>query len=71
MTFKEFMYMYSNWNGTTTVNDNNLNPIVTDRTFDIMECVPRLNGVENYDVLFNMKVVSFTFYDGELCVRVK
>ena len=71
MKFKQFMEMYDNWNGTTKVNDDNLGTIVIDHTLKIMECIPTLNGVENYEKLFEMEVVAFGFYDDELCVRVK
>ena len=71
MKFKQFMEMYDNWNGTTKVNDDNLGTIVVDHTLKIMECIPTLNGVENYEKLFEMEVVAFGFYDDELCVRVR
>lgn len=71
MKFKQFMEMYDNWNGTTKVNDDNLDTIVIGHTLKIMECIPTLNGVENYEKLFEMEVVSFGFYDDELCVRVR
>lgn len=70
MTFKQFMGLYDNWNGITKVNNNNLEVIVKDNTLDIMECIPTLNRIENYHVLFNAKVVAFGFYDSELCVRI-
>ena len=71
MKFKEFMELYDNWNGTTKINNNNLETIVIDRTINIMECIPTLNGIKNYDKLFEMEVVAFGFYDNEFCVRVK
>lgn len=71
MKFKQFMDMYDNWNEITEVNDDNLNTIVIDDTYKIMECISELKGVENYEKLFNMEVVSFGFYDDEFCVRVK
>ena len=73
MTFKKLMDLYDNWNGVTVVNDNNLNIIVKDRTGEIM--FPNEDeSKEDKDFrkkLFAMKVVSFGFYDGEFCVRVK
>ena len=54
--------------------NNNLDIIVIGRTLDIMECMENFNPmtkVNNYAELFEMKVVSFGFYDNELCVRVK
>lgn len=74
MKLKEFINMYDNWNGTTKVNDDNLDTIVIGRTMDIMECMENFNPttkVKNYAELFEMEVVSFGFYDDELCVRVK
>ena len=62
MKFKDFMDMYDNWNGTTVVNDDNLDMIVKGRTSSI---------VEWEDYLWDMEVVSFGFYDNEFCVRVK
>lgn len=71
MNLREFLNLYDNWNGTTKVNDDNLDTIVIGNTLRIMECIPTLNRVENYEKLFKMEVVAFGFYDNELCVRVK
>lgn len=74
MKFKQFMEMYDNWNGTTKVNDNNLNTIVIGQTSKIMECIVNFESntsVKNYAELFEMEVVSFGFYDDEFCVRVR
>ena len=71
MKFKRFMEMYDNRNGITKVNNDNLGTIVIGNTLEIMECIPMLDGVKNYKQLFEMEVVSFGFYDDELCVRVK
>lgn len=71
MKFEQFMEMYDNWNENIKVNNDNLETIVEETAIEIMECIPALNGVENYGKLFEMEVVSFGFYDGELCVRVK
>ena len=65
------MEMYDDWNGITKVNNDNLGTIVIGNTLEIMECIPMLDGVKNYKQLFEMEVVSFGFYDDELCVRVK
>lgn len=62
MNFKEFMELYDNWNGITTVNDNNLDVIVSGKTSVIME---------TRTDLFDKEVVAFGFYDGELTVRVR
>lgn len=74
MCFKQLMDMYDNWNGITKVNDNNLNTIVIGKTLDIMERIKNFDPmatVKKYEELFDMEVVSFGFYDGEFCVRVK
>ena len=71
MKFKQFIDMYDNWNGTTKVNDDNLDTIVVGRTIDITECTPTLNKTENYEKLFEMEVVSFGFNNNEFCVRVR
>ena len=74
MKFKQFMDLYDNWNGIIKVNDNNLDTIVEGRTLNIMERMEPfrpMTKVENYEKLFEMEVVSFGFYDEELCVRVK
>lgn len=62
MRFKEFMDMYDNWNGTTRVNDNELNMIVEERTNILMD---------SREDLYNKEVVAFGFYDNLLTVRVK
>lgn len=60
-TFKDFIYAFDNWNGITVVNDNNLNCIIKGKTSDIAE----------RKELHNMEVVSFGFYENELCIRVR
>lgn len=62
MKFKNFMNMYDDWNGITVVNDDNLNLITKGNTTFI---VKEENG------LLDMTVVSFGFYNNELCVRVR
>lgn len=71
MKLRQFIEMYDNWNGTIKVNDDNLDMIVSGCILEIIECIPMLNKVKNYEKLFDMKVVSFGFYDDELCVRVR
>ena len=61
MNFKDFIDMYDNWNGITVVNDDDLNMIVSGPTHSI---------AKEKNFLCDMKVVSFGFYDDELCVRV-
>ena len=63
MNFKQFMNMYES-----------LEVVVRGNTVDVMECLVPIRkraNVESYDELFNMEVVSFGFYDNELCVRVR
>lgn len=53
--------MYDNWNGIVCINDDNLDLIVKGKP----------DVVLLYKNTFEMEVVSFGFYDNELCVRVK
>lgn len=62
MSLNKLLDMYDNWNGITKVNDTNLNTIVKTKTWQLYE---------NYKDLCAKQVVSFGFYDGEFCVRVK
>lgn len=62
MTFKNFMDLYDNWNGTLVINDNNLNPIIKGNVSDIMDSKQNL---------FEKEVIAFGFYDNELTVRIK
>ena len=71
MKFERFMEMYDDKNGIIKVDNDNLGIIVIGNALEIMGCLPMLDGVKNYDQLFEMEVVSFGFYDDELCVRVK
>ena len=64
MKFADLMNLYDNWNGTTRVNDNELNPIVEMRTVMLMDLKENQN-------LFEKEVVAFGFYDGVLTVRIK
>lgn len=59
MKFKEFMDLFDNWNGITKVNDIDLKMIIRHKTVYI---------TENCKDLFDLTVVSFGFYDGELTV---
>ena len=60
MKFKEFIELFDNHNGTTVVNDNTLTPICKGNTHEISQ----------RDDLANKEVLSFGFYDNELCIRV-
>lgn len=62
MKFKDFLEMYDNWNGIVVVNDNNLRCIAQDKGLLMYEKHPEL---------YKREVVSFGFYDNELCVRVR
>lgn len=61
MKFKDFMNMYDDWNGKTVVNNDDLTLLVKGLTLDIVED----------NCWSDMEVVSFGFYDSELCVRVR
>jgi len=71
MKLHDFLNLFDNLNGDTTITDDDLFRIVSAKTVDIIDCIPKLYLVKDYDELFNMEVVSFGFYDNELCVRVK
>lgn len=62
MKFKNFMRLYDDWNGVTRVNDDNLDVIVEDITYIIMD---------TRKDLFEKEVISFGFYDGIFTVRIK
>jgi hypothetical protein len=56
------MRLYDDWNGVTRVNDDNLDVIVEDITYIIMD---------TRKDLFEKEVISFGFYDGIFTVRIK
>ena len=64
MTLREFITMFDDWNGYTVINRNNEGlelyaRVKTDKLF---------NG--NYNNILDCKVISFGFYDNELCIRI-
>ena len=61
MKCREFLNMYDNWNGIVCINDDNLKLIIKGEP----------DVVLSYENTLKMEVVSFGFYDNELCVRVK
>lgn len=61
MNFKDFIDLYDNWNGVTVVNDDRLSCRLINNTALVAED----------DSLWDMEVVSFGFYDNQLCIRVK
>ena len=62
MIVKELIDLFDNWNIPIVINDNNLNCISK---------VQRISDfIENRKPLLKEKVVSFGFYDGELCIRI-
>lgn len=66
MKLKDFLDLYDNWNGTLVINT-----VKEDGWKRIYKGnVAKL--VENFSntVLMDLLVVSFGFYDDELCVRV-
>lgn len=72
MKLRDFLKLYDNWNGTTKINDDNLETIVIGNTKGIVYgyCTLSQSGY-SYSQLWNKKVVAFGFYDNELCVRVR
>lgn len=54
-------YVRQFWNGITVVNNDDLTMFVRNKTVSVV----KEGG------LWDMEVVSFGFYDDELCVRVK
>lgn len=72
MKLRDFLELYDDWNGTTKINDDNLETIIIGNTADIVyeDCTFSQNGY-SYSQLWNKKVVAFGFYDNELCVRVR
>lgn len=61
MKLREFLNMYDNWNTMVCVNNDNLDLIVHGK--------PEI--VLSYKDTYQKEVVSFDFYDNELCIRVK
>ena len=66
MKFKDFMELYDNWNETTVVDDDDSNLIVRGRTSKIMFG----DGELYMPNLMEREVVSFGFFNDELCVIV-
>lgn len=62
MTVKELIDLFDNWNIPIVINDNKLNRIVKVQHI--------FNFIEERTPLLKEKVVSFGFYDKELCVRI-
>lgn len=60
MKLWKFLDLYDNWNGTVVINNNNLVEIA------------RGTGREIYHnpKVSDLPVLSFGFYDNELCIRV-
>lgn len=72
MKLRDFLELYDNWNGTTKINDDNLETIVIGNTAGIFDGLSGfLRHGYSYSQLWNKKVVAFEFYDNELCIRVK
>lgn len=61
MTLKNFLELYDNWNSIVTVNDNTQLPLISMVASDLYNC--------KY-AFIDSKVVSFGFYDDELCIRI-
>jgi hypothetical protein len=72
MKLKDFLELYDNWNGTTKINDDNLETIVIGNATDIFDGLSGfLRHGYSYSRLWNKEVVAFGFYDNELCIRVR
>lgn len=56
-----YEYVRQFWNGITVVNNDDLTMFVRNKTVSVVK----------EEGLWDMEVVSFGFYDDELCVRVK
>ena len=63
MNLKEFMDLYDDWNGNTVINDNELKTIYKGNTEKLVQ-----HGGKDW---LNKEVVSFGYYENQLCVRVK
>lgn len=63
MKLKDFLELYDNWNGIVKINDDNLNCIVKDKGWVVAESDDK--------EMMNSNVVSFGYYDNELCIRIK
>lgn len=66
MTFGAFMDMYDDWNGTLCINDRKGLLLMKGNTAKVMWMVN--DGFLNY--LKDLQVVSFGFYDEEICVMI-
>lgn len=64
MTLFELLDMYDNYDMIMVINDNCLSPIAKDRVVNVISS-------KKYTTLLKAEIVSFGFYDNELCVRVK
>lgn len=72
MKLRDFLNMYSNKRGITKINDDNLGRLATGTVAQIIYGFCRLErSGYSYSRLWNKEVVSFEFYDNELCIRVK
>lgn len=66
MSFRDFMYLYDDWNNNIKINNDNLQKIGEDK---ISEFVYEDGKFYNKTIM-NAEVKSFGFYDNELCVRL-
>lgn len=62
MKVREFLDLYDNWNTKLVINDNNLNPLHKGFIDGFM--------MRAESELLDCKVISFGFYDNELCISV-
>lgn len=66
MTVKDILKIYDNWNSDIVINDNSLNRILHCKTYEFAF----KDGKYYSKDLMDLIVVSFGFYDGEICLRV-
>lgn len=71
MKLKEFLDLYDNWNGLLTINDDELMETVGDTALYRRNIIHRFIDVHRNDPIMKAKVISFGFYDEELCIRVR
>lgn len=61
MRLEDFLELFDNWNMMVTINDSNLDEIVSDICYKIYD---------SHKELLNYTVRAFGFYDKELCISI-
>jgi hypothetical protein len=71
MKFKDFINRYDDWMDVIVINDNVLNRIISCPIYVLMERNKDLYTLYyKYKYLMDKEVISFGFWEGELCVRL-